>query len=458
MKKLFLLAVTALVGFSANAQQAPPLHISGQDAQEVYNVKGFGNTHTSAKSSIAGGRWYNHAFLIDDAVVSGQMDYNFYPIWFDSTVKQRFNTGLGTINYSSLGQIVDPNHFTLYNDINISTNDPNDIAITMEQPYKIDSVSFFAYYVENIARPVTIVDTLIFSVSASGNGPETPYYLATPSNAPWLVNYTCTSCPDSFVRGFTIGTIDEPNRASGVTDRVMWKVPIDTSFRRPDSAGYIFNKEFTYPVMVNGVPGAANIPPGKTAAVTVTFKSGDIINPGDSFNHYHHMYVVSGEAVQGTYMPYYLYAYRDRNMSQLMFSTTTDTYDPTLFVETYNTNTFFKEFHDISAHLVCDNCPTVTEYSSVHNINSIVGTDMAAYPNPANNEINVSFIMNQNVNATVSITNAVGQVIATKEVANVIAKQNNIVTFSTADLSAGLYFYTVEAKGQRTTNRFVVTH
>jgi len=66
--------------------------------------------------------------------------------------------------------------------------------------------------------------------------------------------------------------------------------------------------------------------------------------------------------------------------------------------------------------------------------------------------------MNQNVNATVSITNAVGQVIATKEVANVIAKQNNIVTFSTADLSAGLYFYTVEAKGQRTTNRFVVTH
>ena len=117
-------------------------------------------------------------------------------------------------------------------------------------------MSFFAYYVENIARPVTIVDTLIFSVSASGNGPETPYYEATPSNAPWLANYTCTSCPDSFVKGFTIGTIDEPNRASGVTDRVIWKVPIDTSFRRPDSAGYIFNKEFTYPVMVNGVPGA----------------------------------------------------------------------------------------------------------------------------------------------------------------------------------------------------------
>ena len=30
MKKLFLLAVSALVGFSADAQQAPPLHISGQ--------------------------------------------------------------------------------------------------------------------------------------------------------------------------------------------------------------------------------------------------------------------------------------------------------------------------------------------------------------------------------------------------------------------------------------------
>ena len=66
--------------------------------------------------------------------------------------------------------------------------------------------------------------------------------------------------------------------------------------------------------------------------------------------------------------------------------------------------------------------------------------------------------MNQNTTATVSISNAVGQVIATQEVADVVAKKENKVTFSTASLAPGIYFYTVEAKGQRTTNRFVVAH
>ncbi len=458
MKKLFLFAATAIAGFSATAQYAES-NIMGGLKQTVLPKAADADTYQpSAKSTIAGSRWYNHGFVVNNDILPGQMDLSFFPIWFDASVKQRFNTGLDTINFSSAGQVVDPIHFTLYNDITVPSNLPNDIAITMDQSYKVDSVSFNAFYVEVLNRPLTIVDTIIFSVSSSGNGTTTPYQARhSASPAPWVNNgYTN---PSDTVKGFRISPADDVNRASGVNNVVIWKMLIDSSMRRPDSAGFIFRREFTSPVMVGGVPGSVTIPAGSTAAVTVTFKSGDVINPGDSFNHYNHMYITSGEgAGPGLAMPYFHYIHRDQNMSNLMFAVDPTFYSASVIVEGGNTIAFGMEFHDISAHLVCDDCPTVTEFSSVNNVNSTVGTDVVAYPNPANDEIAVSFIMNQNTNATVSITNAVGQVIATQEVSNVIAKENNIVRFSTANLATGVYFYTVEAQGQRTTNRFVVSH
>ncbi len=466
MKKLFLLAITALAGVTSQAQYAEPLNFMNTGAKQAVQPKTIGGGQPSAKSTIAGSRWYHHGAVISNDVLPGQMEMHLLPIWFDSTVQQRYSTGLGTVNYSSLGQVVDPIHFTLYNDLNIPSNLPNDIAITMQSPYKIDSISFGGYYVENPNRPINVVDTFIFSVATSGNDPETPVQLRFPSVYPWVAGngYTCgTLCADSTLKGFRIVPTDSINRTSGVSGATVWKVPIDTSFRRPDSAGFVFFKEFTYPVMVNGSPGAVNIPAGRTAGITITFKSGDVSIFGDSITAYHMMYMRSGEALganqtAGQNMPYYHYTYRDENSSNLMFSTAPAFYAATIIIEGHNTNSFRNEFHDIAAHIVCDNCPTVAEFSSVQNVSSSVGTDMVAYPNPANDDLTVSFIMNQNTNATVSITNAVGQVIDTREVANVIAKENNIVRFSTANLTAGMYFYTVEANGQRTTKRFVVSH
>lgn len=463
MKKL-LLSAAIIAAFGADAQQSNMLNISGGGAKTPVDRYQVRNTdfQPSAKSSIAGGRWYNYPSMVNFITGGALMQFQLMPIWFDSTVLQNFTTGLGPINYISAAQIIDPIHFTLWNDVNVS--DPNTIAIKPETNYKVDSISFSGAYVKNLNRPDNVVDTLILSVSPSSASTTNKfsYYWTTPTLDAWAATYNNNPAPYDTLKGFAIhrDNTDIANRASNVAGRVMWKVPIDSSLRQQDSAGLVSIINFSFPVMVNGVPGVCNIPAGYGIAVTVTFKSGDIIVPNtDTVYEYHHLSIYSAQALgTNSSMPYYHYQYRDRNASNLMFSENDSAYYPTMFIEGTNAPEFRSEFHDIDAHILCDDCPTVAEYSAVHNVSSRVSTNMIAYPNPANNDLTVSFITDQNTSAKVSITNAVGQVIATQDVGNVLAKKNNIVTFSTAGLSAGIYFYTVEAKGQRTTNRFVVSH
>jgi hypothetical protein len=83
-------------------------------------------------------------------------------------------------------------------------------------------------------------------------------------------------------------------------------------------------------------------------------------------------------------------------------------------------------------------------------------TDVSAYPNPANNMLNIDFSLAQNASVTVSLTNMVGQVVATKNMGNV---NSGKAIFSTTELSSGVYFYTVLTNsGERTTGRVVVAH
>jgi hypothetical protein len=90
---------------------------------------------------------------------------------------------------------------------------------------------------------------------------------------------------------------------------------------------------------------------------------------------------------------------------------------------------------------------------SVANVTSKIATN--AYPNPAASEVNVSFTMDNVADATINLTNTVGQVVKTQSFSNVA---NGQATFSTSDLANGVYMYTVEANGQRETGRVVVSH
>ena len=80
------------------------------------------------------------------------------------------------------------------------------------------------------------------------------------------------------------------------------------------------------------------------------------------------------------------------------------------------------------------------------------------YPNPANNEVNIPFATTTDANVNVSIMNTVGQVVKSQSLGRVNAGTSKIATFSTSDMASGVYFYSIEVNGARTTNRFVVSH
>ncbi len=455
MKKLLLLATVALASFSADAQYAGQLNIGGSkesiDQYTPRNVTG----PIAGKSTASGGRWYNHAAAVD--LFNGNTSsFRLWPIWFDSTVRQVFTSGLGAINYISGAQVIDPIYFTLFHDPNVF--DPNGIDITAWTPYKVDSVSFSGAYVKNLNRSVNIVDTLILSVSASSTSTtnQYSYYYTDIAGDAWAGAYV--SGTDT-LKGFTIhrNNTDIENRASNVAGRVLWKVPLTDAMRQEDSAGFVDIQSFTFPVMVGNTPGFVDIPAGYGVAMTVTFKSGDVVaQPNvDTFTQYHNFLLFSGEALgAGQVMPYYFYSMADRNSSNLMFGSQDSAYYPSVFIEGWNTIAFRQEFHDMGAHIVCDDCPLL----SVRDINNSQLETVTLYPNPADNEVNINFTMSTDANASISITNSVGQVVAQQNVRGVKAKQVGTAKFSTTNMASGIYFYTVEANGQRKTERFVVSH
>jgi Secretion system C-terminal sorting domain len=97
-------------------------------------------------------------------------------------------------------------------------------------------------------------------------------------------------------------------------------------------------------------------------------------------------------------------------------------------------------------HITWTDNPT----TKIINVNSL--QDIKVYPNPANSSLNITYNAAQNTVATVSLTNMVGQVVASQTVSNGIA------TFNTSSLPAGVYIYTLEANGNRQTGRVVIGH
>jgi hypothetical protein len=102
-------------------------------------------------------------------------------------------------------------------------------------------------------------------------------------------------------------------------------------------------------------------------------------------------------------------------------------------------------------HLKCATCGTSgiskTDVSSV--------TAMNAFPNPAANSLTVTFDLVKSGDATVTITNVVGQVVATQTINNVTSGK---ATFNTASIANGTYTYTVTANGLKSSARVVIAH
>ena len=108
-------------------------------------------------------------------------------------------------------------------------------------------------------------------------------------------------------------------------------------------------------------------------------------------------------------------------------------------------------YPDIGYHVVCPTC----KYLTAEVKTPVILSSVTAIPNPANNEVNINFSLVEAANVSVSLTNIIGQVVATQNISN---KASGVATFNTTALPSGVYVYTLKANGEIATGRVVVAH
>ncbi|OSZ79436.1 hypothetical protein CAP35_14635 [Chitinophagaceae bacterium IBVUCB1] len=453
MKKLFLLMCAGVVAIGANAQQKEvgvPF-VKGNKVVKKMEVNRDLNiipapAPTAANKTTAGNnRWYNHYDAMNQLVLGNALDNNdfVFPIWFDSTVRQRFSTGLGTINFTSVAQTIDPIGSQPLNDPGGFTGD---IRINSWNSYTVDSVEIRGAYIKMSSRPTSIVDTLIFSVVPMDN---VTYYMAksNPNYGSKVSQYTTADTMWASAPIYADSVGRSAFAPTGGT-RAFWKVPLFDADRDTATGTTVTVRTRRYKV-----PGSGLVMPAGTRrfALTCTFKSGDTWTKNvDSVTKFHRFQPLAGASTANGAMPYVYTSLTDRSGSSIMFSTDTNSYTPTILIEIYNTNDFDQEFINMGAFVKCTDCWAVNVANA-----STLKADVKAVPNPAQNEVAISFGTNVIAETKISILNTMGQVVATQNMGNVAS---GIAKFSTANLTNGIYFYSLEANGQRVTNRFVVAH
>ena len=86
--------------------------------------------------------------------------------------------------------------------------------------------------------------------------------------------------------------------------------------------------------------------------------------------------------------------------------------------------------------------------SEIQSIKKYGDLKVNAYPNPANDILNVE--LNSNENAVISIVNLIGQTV------KVINTNNTFNTIQISDLTSGMYMLKVEQAGKTYTSKVVV--
>lgn len=458
MKKLFLLLATGAFAYNSASAQAP-LRMKN-DGERNVQLGHAGTTiapkNKNMKTTAPGTRNYDHQAYVES--ISSPMSGTSYILWHDSTVRQNFTSGLGTVNFSSVAQAIAP-----FDDLWNDPSNPNflgQIKVTSTDDYVVDSVNITGFYAaasgSNPAyASASIVDTLIISVAYQ---PVNIYWFWRKATSSWVSTYTTkdTLKWHSPVNVDSITRYAKSYPFTG-TSNVMWKQPLKQSDREILSSTSTF-KTFSYKL-----PSPLTVPAGNVAVVSYTFKTGvnsyaKNVDTVTQLNHFRAGYGYIGTSSASTPMTYYWYS-GDHSGSSMMFSTDSNFYTPSLVIGAVNDPTaWYGQYLLMNVAVSCATCDVV-KTADGGNINETAAIKATvAYPNPANTELNIPVVLKENANVNVTITNMLGQVVATQNLGNVVAGQEVKATFATSNLSAGMYMYTINANGQHITNRFTVAH
>jgi hypothetical protein len=472
-------------------------------------------THRTT-SACTNCRWYDYSGIYEHwldsmngvtTVYNDSLGFSGLTIWQDTTNVQGLATSTTASEYvyqpfTSYGMLFDP--------LGEEYNDPafygtSDIAVSSSTAYSIDSVQINGWYNRDFSTAYkrSVVDTLVIAF-VQGNPTSTstgnlPVYAFVGSGAsPYGVPFADLAFGDmghdsvnnrAGAQPVTSGTAT-PLVYTGTVAGPVYKFLLKAT----DTNGSNSNNNTTFPrAAYNGVthsdvlmsyPVSAN----QMVGMSVSFISGDT-----GYHSYHAMTVGVGASAVGDTLDYSVagvttgYKYGNWTGEFFYDSNLPTTSDPEFgpwMVETFNDWTcgFFKregpgdlrdggwggdyepnwswstasdlQYPLISFHVECPTCGLIGNPDlGVQNV--VAANTVNAFPNPAANQVNVSYTLVNSSAVTVTLTNMLGQVVATQKMANA---NTGTAVFNTTAIPDGLYIYTLEANGNRSTGRVSVAH
>lgn len=460
MKKLFLLLSIGSIGLTATAQESTKsvVFTTNQvdealqkltfDQARVKQLLSYTRSVNAPDKSVANKttsvqtkRWYNYGDYFDTTLIDGgnSASISGVIIWNDTLGEALYTSGLAHNRQVSVGSILHP-QIAGFNDVNYY---PGEMHLDTLNAYNVDSIRIYGNHNINPAK-TGVVDTIIITAGKGANIHNIRYTGMT-------ARYGVDTLNCSNLRYDSVANTEALGLGAPV---VTTKFPITAA---------MWGDTLSDGTFVMKLPVSITAAAGEMVGMSLTFKSGDAsfptTVPGDTIDAftnvymYNSFYPLSIFKLVGTSPAFAPYNQNDRNEG--LFKTLPSYLNgyATQYVPMWawstsgGTAASYLQHIYLDWHVTCSNCTTIGVNEVVKNI-----TNNRVYPNPAEDQVTVAFNLVNATSATVSLTNTLGQVVASQVVTNGKA------SFNTTAIPSGIYIYTINANGEQTTGRVAVAH
>jgi hypothetical protein len=356
----------------------------------------------------------------------------------------------GTINrasFQSFGHVLDPK------DVLIENTEKPGIILSQHNPYKLDSIFFQYVYLRNVDSTDNdtngikeeVIDTVFVAYFANANITKTNFTGGAMDKVSLLRWNSTKLMPTNLVKidTFLLGN-DRSNS------------PFDTTSSSSNQT--LFGSKFAQLT----APSIA-VTQGNLVGFTATFKSGvkAVLNGDTAVIVYQKdTAAAKNDTIRraNTFGTLYLY-----NESTSGVTYTNPTYFNSCQFQpqwnAYGQNANWAGNYLVGHAFVADLFLETGFHLTSLNV-GVAENDLVAissiYPNPANGSTTVSFNLKQTGSVAVSITNLLGQTVATVNPGKMAAGSNN-VSLNLSNIKAGVYFVNVSVDGLSTTKKLTIT-
>lgn len=432
MKKIILSTIVMIAFIFSTFAQTQVLKYEKSEIAEKVNLDlKPGINHLKAMNSKAQkSRWYNYGITMNNAL-SNISILNGHYLFPDSTIQVIYTSGPGTPSFHILGDVLDPKS-EWFND---PFNYPGELFINNYMPYTVDSVGVQFYY-DRFHPDPTIVDTLIIEVWSNNTASDLPIYMFTGMSAEF---------GEDTVR-FAALQFNAGDLSSKAVNKYTYTVLLTQAFANDTL------DDGTVMAYVN----TSNIPQvnaGRLVASTVKFIPGYTWIPNvDTLTSKNRVLFLSYEE-QGE-ETYPSYAKGDYNCSSI--ATKRQSMDPTnpqgwfeFQVPKYAwDNTWGFENHLIYYKLTA-------EESYVNQPQGNIITLSQNQPNPFNNVTSINYNLSEAADVTFDLFDQTGRkVMSINKGVEIPGIQT--IEVDAANLTNGIYFYTLTAGNYKASKKMVV--